>query len=103
MRTFAGRKSLLSHYAGLRTAFPGARLQLDHVCSQPFGPSGHHVAVRWSIAALHDGPFHGIEASGRPVYAVGVTHWRLLHGRIISEWTVFDELAMTAQVLAGGA
>jgi predicted ester cyclase len=99
VRIISGRDALLRHYAEWRGAFPGVRLSLDHVCSQPFNRRGTQLAARWSIAGLHKGPFGPLAASGRPLYAVGVTHWRVLNERIISEWTVFDEIAMMAQLL----
>lgn len=99
VRTFSGRQAIIEHYGSLRRAFPGLNVSLDHVCSQPFNNRGVHIAARWSIAGLHKGPFGPLAASGRPLYAVGVTHWRVLDERIISEWTVFDEIAMMAQLL----
>ncbi len=100
-RIFSGRTSTLAHYRAWREAFPDARLTLDHICSQPFGNNGSHVAARWSVAAHHHGPFAGISPEGRPVYIVGVTHWRLVNGRIVVEWTVFDEISLQAQLMVG--
>jgi len=99
VRVVSGRNAILEHYADWRRAIPSAALSLDHICSQPFNRRGNHIAVRWSIAGLHEGPFAGLGATGKPLYIVGVTHWRVLDGHIIAEWTVFDELAMMAQVL----
>jgi predicted ester cyclase len=99
VRIFSGRDRILRHYAAWRTVFPDADLTVDHVCSQPFGGGGSHVAARWSIAGKQQGRLQDQDATGRPVYLVGATHWRVLNQRIIAEWTVFDELAMLAQVL----
>lgn len=101
VRIFSGREDTLGHYAAWRKAFPDARLTVDHVCSQPFGSNGSHVAARWSIAATQQGQFANLSPSGRPVYIVGVTHWRLVNERIVVEWTVFDEISLQAQLLAG--
>lgn len=99
VRTVSGRQAIQSHFSAWRSALPGAALSLDHICSQPFNNSGRHIAARWSVAGNHEGPFAGLDASGKPIYVVGVSHWRVLDGRIIAEWTVFDELAMLAQAL----
>ena len=99
VRTVSGQQEILKHYENWRRALPSACLSLDHVCSQPFNSSGRHIAARWSIAGTHEGPFAGLSATGKPIYIVGVTHWRVLDGRVITEWTVFDELAMLAQAL----
>lgn len=103
VRIVSGRRAIAAHYASLRDAFPNLRWSLDHVCSQPFNDKGMHIAARWSIAGLHEGPYHRQAASGNPVYAVGVSHWRVMEGRILSEWTVFDELSMLAQTLESAA
>lgn len=102
-RIFSGREQILGHYSGWRQAFPEASLSVDHVCSQPFNGSlnsdCHNVAVRWSVAGTHEGSFAGYGPTGKPVYILGVTHWKLVDGRITAEWTVFDELAMLAQTM----
>jgi predicted ester cyclase len=99
VRIYSGREKILDHYAEWRNAFPDARLSIDHICSQPFNQTGRNIAVRWSIAGRQKGEFAGREATGKPVYILGVTHWKIVDNRIAAEWTVFDELAMLAQTL----
>jgi predicted ester cyclase len=98
-RIFSGRDNVLRHYADWRNAFPDARLSVDHVCRQRADEAVSNLAVRWSVAGFHQGGFAGGDATGRPVYVLGVTHWRIVNGRIVAEWTVFDELAMLAQTM----
>jgi predicted ester cyclase len=100
VRIFSGREALLAHYADFRRAFPGAQLTVDHVCSQPFGQDGHHVAARWSVAGRQQGAYAGLQPRDQPVYIVGASHWRLVDGLVVAEWTVFDELSLQAQLLA---
>lgn len=99
VQTHSGRDQVLKHYAHWRNAFPHASLSIDHVCSSPIDTVNQRIAVRWSVAGLHQGKFAGTPASGKPVYILGVTHWHLVDGHIAAEWTVFDELAMLAQTL----
>jgi predicted ester cyclase len=99
VRIHSGQDQVLAHYRDWRKAFPHARLTVDHVCSQPFDDGNQNIAVRWSVAAVHEGAFAGCMPSGKPIYIVGVTHWRVVDGRIAAEWTVFDELSMMAQTL----
>lgn len=37
-------------------------------------------------------------ATGRPVYILAVTHWRIVAGQIADEVTVFDETALLRQI-----
>lgn len=101
VRIVSGRRDLLTHYAAWRSVLPDARLTIDHVCGQPFGADGRHIAVRWSVAGSQQAGLSGCDARGQPLFILGVTHWRVLAGRIIFEWTVFDELALMAQSLSG--
>ncbi|MCW8871623.1 MAG: ester cyclase [Xanthomonadales bacterium] len=100
LRIYSGRDELLAHYDAWRRVMPDAKISIDHVCGQPFGADGRHIAVRWGVAGTQQDAFSGCEASGQPLFILGVTHWRVLAGRIISEWTVFDELALMAQSLS---
>ena len=99
LRVYSGRDEILAHYVAWRRVLPDAQISIDHVCSQPFGEDGRHIAVRWGIAGTQQDEFSGCAASGQRLFILGVTHWRVLAGRIISEWTVFDELALMAQSL----
>jgi len=101
VRIHSGQKQILSHYDTWRGILPDAKVSVDNVCSQPFGRDGRHIAVRWAVAGTQQEAFSACPARGQRLYILGVTHWRVLAGRIISEWTVFDELALMAQSLSG--
>ncbi len=102
-----GGRSLFGHgeVTGWATAviatFGNARFRVDHVAAVD-GPNGiRDVAVRWEMAATHDGSALYGPPTGRPVYLLAVTHWRILDGRIIDEVTVFDEIALLRQIEGG--
>ncbi|MCP4047840.1 MAG: ester cyclase [Gammaproteobacteria bacterium] len=99
LQRYSGREATLDHYGDWRRALPNAELSIDHVCSQPFDTNSQRIAVRWSVAAHHQGELAGQPGTGKPVYIMGVTHWHLVEGRIAAEWTIFDELAVLAQTL----
>jgi predicted ester cyclase len=95
----SGRASISRHYARLRRAFQCRGALVDHTCVQSAGESADHVAVRWAVTGEHVGDYLGIAATGRPVTIMGVTHRRIVDGRIAVEWTVFDSLGVMAQLL----
>lgn len=99
MNIVSGRGAIAGHFAGLRSAFEIAGASVDHVAVQPIGGQGLHIAARWAVAGCHTGEFLGHAETGRPVYIMGVTHWRMVGGRIAVEWTVFDSLAVLAQLV----
>lgn len=99
VETISGGAAIAGHYQRLRDAFRMTAATVDHVCVQSAGDDADHVAIRWSVCGTHHGDYLGIKASGKPVYIMGITHRRMVSERIAIEWTVFDSLAVMAQLL----
>ena len=59
------------------------------------------IAVRWELTGTHDGGALYGPATGEPIYILAVTHWRIAHGMIADEVTVFDEVALMRQMEGG--
>ncbi|MBT8100759.1 MAG: ester cyclase [Gammaproteobacteria bacterium] len=96
---YSGRDAILDAYGKLNQAFTVRGISVDHVAVQPADSEGVHVAVRWTAAAKHDGDYLGIAPTGRDVFVLGATHWRIVDERIAIEWTVFDSLAVMSQLV----
>ena len=96
---YSGRDSIKAHYTQLRQAISGCNVAIDHVAWQPVDRDGQRVAVRWCAAGVHTGEYLGISATGRSVFVMGSTHWRIVGERIAMEWTVFDQLGVMAQLV----
>lgn len=86
--------------AGWFTALIGscgdARISIQHVAAVD-----GMIAVRWELAGTHDGGALYGPATGEPIYILAVTHWRIAHGVIVDEVTVFDEVALMRQMEGG--
>ena len=95
---YSGLAAVADHYAMLRDAIGNRRFSVDHVIVDPRGRDRHAIALRWALTGTHRGEFLGCEATGQPVYVAGVTHWHVVAGRVAIEWTVFDSLAVLAQL-----
>ena len=96
---YSGATAIAGHFAALRTAFAEAKVAVDQVSVQPWGENGRSIAVRWGVAAHHQDEYQGVRASDRPVFILGVSHWRTLRGRIVQDWTLFDGLGVLAQLV----
>ena len=96
---YSGRDAIAGHCESARRAFGDPRVSLDHVACQPFGGGGLDIAARWTLAGSHADAFAGTAATGKPLFVLGVSHWRTAAGRIVAEWTVFDQLAVLGQIL----
>lgn len=99
-RQLFGHGEITGWATGLIGSFGDARFRVDHVAAVD-DETGQDIAVRWEMAGTHDGPGLYGPPTGRPVYILGVTHWRVAHGRITDEVTVFDEVALLRQIEGG--
>ncbi len=95
----SGRSRVAQHYADLRHAFQMSAVCIDNFIANPADAVTTNVAIRWSAIGAHVGDFHGVSATGRSVYLMGVTHRRLVGNRIAVEWTVFDSLGALSQLV----
>ena len=98
IETYSGHAAIVEHYELLRRAFAIDAISVDNVCRRDTGPGLVDVAIRWAVCGFHRGDFLGIAATGKPVFVMGISHRRLVEGRIAAEWTVFDSLAVMAQL-----
>jgi predicted ester cyclase len=94
----SGRGAVFDEYAVLRNFVGDAAVTVDHLCVVPNNVDGHEVAARWTLTGRHHGDAWGLAASGSPLLVLGVTHWQIVAGRIAAEWTIFDKLAVLAQI-----
>ena len=69
----------------VRSAFPDIRVTEEEVIA-----SGDMVAVLGLWRGTHDGPFFGIEATGRYCEMRGMVLWRIVDGLIAERWAVLD-------------
>ncbi len=95
----SGLPAIREAYAALRRGFAAEALAVDHVCVRPLDANGWRIAARWTLVARHVGDAWGVTATQREVLLLGVTHWQIVAGRIAAEWTIFDRIAVLAQLL----
>jgi predicted ester cyclase len=96
-RETAGLQGAALLSAEVLAGLSDARLTVDHVAAIPFLDSAYDVAIRWCLAGRHTG-FFLAPPTLRDILVLGVTHWRVAAGRVLEEWTVFDEIAVLRQM-----
>ena len=101
MRELFGQAAVLQQTMRLVAMIPDAGFVVQHICSNPSDEGGEKVAVRWIIDGHHLG--HGSlgAPSGQRLFVMGMSHFHVVDGRIVDDWTVYDELAMLTQVKLG--
>jgi hypothetical protein len=69
------------------------KLSVDHVCEIPYLGDAKDVAVRWALTGRHshDGAY-GVP-TGKDVYLLGMSQFRVMRGRIREDVTVWDDVA----------
>ena len=99
-RQLFGRGDFKAYVLGLLAAFGDTAVTVDHVCWIPDQPDGYRVATRWLLQGTHDGPGVYGEPTGKRVRLWGISHHQIQDGKIVQEWTVFDEFALLKQIYA---
>lgn len=101
MKELYGVASVTHQALSLIGTFPDAIYAPQHICSTPCNEGGTKVAVRWVMEGHHLG-FGGMASLGDPtgkrVQVMGMSHYHYKDGKIVDEFTVYDELSMLVQV-----
>ena len=80
--------------------FPDGQMYFDHFCALGNDSQGYRTSLRWTFQGTHSG--YGIygEPGGMPVRIMGITQAIVQGGKVVEEWTVFDELNLLCQLSA---
>jgi predicted ester cyclase len=101
MRELWGRAAVMQHTLKLIGTLPDASFVPQHICSVQSEEGGEKLAVRWVMEGHHLG--YGLlgDPTGHRVFVLGFSHFHIVDRQIVEEWTIFDELAMLAQLKLG--
>lgn len=78
---------------GWRQAFPDLTMKALRLVA-----NCDHVAVHWEGSGTNSGTGNGLPATGRKIRLWGMTFFRMRDGRILEEWTTFDQYSMLKQL-----
>ena len=96
-----GHERLSRWLFGLLSAFPDARLAVEHSIAAAGAPcpgAAVQVATRWWLTGTHSGYGRFGSPSGATILLLGITHSNVVDGKIRDEWIVADELAVRKQI-----
>ena len=99
-RAFSGLAAHREFVASVTSPFADLELQMDEVYWMGNDREGYLTSERWSAEGLHANPGLYGEPSGRPVQIWGITQHEIRNGRILREWTLFNELDLMMQIAA---
>ncbi len=81
--------------ADLYAAFPDLRARVEDLVVDETNAT---VAVRWSAAGTHTGPYLGAAPTGRRISFKGIEIVRIRDGRIVERWGEWDGIDLLAQL-----
>ncbi len=96
-----GRGLWIGCLTQIRAVLHQPSFSIDHVAARPLPYEDNAVAIRWRLAGKHAAAGVWGDASGRELLIMGISHYRIRSGKIMEDFTVFDELAVLRQVLGG--
>ena len=99
-RKFAGAGSYQQFLASIHSAFPDLTVQVDEVYWMGNDEDGYLTSERWSAEGTHTGAGTYGEPTGKAVQIWGITQHRIVNGKIVQEWLLFNELDLMMQLAA---
>jgi predicted ester cyclase len=77
----------------VRAGFPDIEVREEHSVA-----SGDMVGMLATWRGTHNGPFFGIEPTGRSVEMTGIVLWRIADGQLAERWAVLDYDTLLAAI-----
>lgn len=99
-RSIHGLSNYQAYILSLMAPLPDLAIQVQHCCTMPDGENTFRAATRWEMQGTHTGPGIYGKPSGKRITIFGITHHLIKDGRIVNEWTLFDEFALLKQLYA---
>jgi predicted ester cyclase len=94
--TSPGPESAKRWITMVRNAFPDIRVVEEQSIA-----NGDMVGVLACWRGTHDGPFFGVEPTGRSVEMRGIVLWRIADGQLAERWAVLDYDALIRAIQDG--
>ncbi|MGI9237007.1 MAG: ester cyclase [Woeseiaceae bacterium] len=97
-RKFSGATPYRKLLQSLFAAIPDLEVQIDEVYWMGNESDGYLTSERWSAEGTHAGPGLYGEPTGKSVQIWGITQHRVVNGKIVAEWMLFNELDLMMQL-----
>ena len=76
-----------------RNAFPDTHFTIDEQIAE-----GDKVVTRWTAHGTHQGELLGIPATDKSSTVTGISVDRIMNGKIVESWGIFDQFGMMQQL-----
>jgi steroid delta-isomerase-like uncharacterized protein len=93
LQEIRGREAFKQVVAGFRAGLPDLRETIDDQIAE-----GDKVVSRFTARATHTGELMGAPATGKQITGKGIDISRIVDGKIVEAWVMFDALDMFQQL-----
>src|SRR5215213_11008 len=90
----AGVEAIKEALASTFASFPDITLAVDDTIA-----NGDLVVVRWSGTGTNDGPWLGMEPTGKTANFTGINIYRFSCGKIVESWSEMDALSVLRELM----
>ena len=97
-RELKGHQAIEQFYLSFMGTFSNIKMSLDYNCHISNTLGGNDIAVRWTMSGEHTGRKLFGEPTGASILIIGESQYRMQDGKVMEEWTVFDQLAIQTQI-----
>ncbi len=101
MRELYGPAAVMQQTMRLVAMIPDGAYVPQHICSVESEEGGVKVAIRWVLDGHHLGYGSLGPPTGLKLVVMGFTHLHIRDGKIVDEWTLYDELSLLVQLKLG--
>ncbi len=101
-RSLHGWGDYKAYILSLLAPLPDLAIQVQHCCVMADGENTFRAATRWEMQGTHTGPGIYGKPTGKRINVFGISHHLIQNGKIVREWTLFDEFAVLKQLYAPG-
>ena len=77
----------------LRSAFPDLKVSVDRIIAE-----GDMVSLHWSAVGTNTVAISGFPGQGKRVAVDGMSFFRFADGKIVEEWSTYDNLTIMKQL-----
>ncbi len=82
----------------LLACFPDLAVTIGHQCVQGDEQRGYRVATRFTLQGTHEGFGPYGKPTGRRIFLIAISHHIIRGGKVVQEWTIFDEFTLLKQL-----
>lgn len=90
-----GTEGVRQNVTAFHLAFPDSHLEIHDIFAE-----ADRVAIRWTTTGTHNGPFFGIEPTGKKIVLKGITIERFRDGKMVELWAEMDIYGLIKQLKA---